>query len=188
MKQLVDKLRKVHVLAPEEYRALLTMRDSHVVDYLTRQAREVAQQQFGTGIYLRGLIELSNACRNDCLYCGIRRSNSKVPRYTLTRDQIMDSCEQGYRIGFRTFVLQGGEWSEERSLDWDLLGDERNRDLKEYVKKLLHLYRDTPAVYTRDRDFLTFEWINADDAYRSIFCFISRFSHWVRLTWTIRWF
>lgn len=127
MKQLVDRLRKEHALAPEEYRALLTMRDPHTVDYLICQAREVAQHQFGNRIYLRGLIELSNACRNDCLYCGIRRSNSHLNRYTLTREQVLACCEQGYKIGFRTFVLQGGEWSEERS-QWiaDIIRDMRD--------------------------------------------------------------
>ena len=126
MKLLVDRLRKKHELTPDEYRTLLIMRDPQDIDYLMRQAREVAQRQFGTAIYLRGLIELSNVCRNDCLYCGIRCSNRKVHRYTLTRDQVLASCEQGYRIGFRTFVLQGGEWDETRS-QWiaDLIRDIR---------------------------------------------------------------
>lgn len=126
MKLLVDRLRQKHELTPDEYRALLIMRDPQDIDYLMRQAREVAQRQFGTAIYLRGLIELSNVCRNDCLYCGIRCSNRKVPRYTLTREQVLASCELGYRIGFRTFVLQGGEWDETRS-QWiaDLIQDIR---------------------------------------------------------------
>ena len=115
MKHLIDTLRDRHELMPCQYKALLTMRDSNDVEYLMQQAREVAQAEFGTGIYLRGLIELSNACRNDCLYCGIRCSNSHVSRYTLTREQVLASCEQGYKLGFRTFVLQGGEWGEERS-------------------------------------------------------------------------
>lgn len=115
MRYLVDRLREEHVLKPGEYRVLLTMRDPLDVDYLMTQARDVAQGQFGKGIYLRGLIELSNVCRNDCLYCGIRRSNCNVSRYTLTREQVLACCEQGYQIGFRTFVMQGGEWGEERS-------------------------------------------------------------------------
>ena len=124
MKHLIDTLRDRHELTPYQYKALLTMRDSNDVEYLMQQAREVAQAKFGTGIYLRGLIELSNVCRNDCLYCGIRCSNSHVSRYTLTREQVLASCEQGYKIGFRTFVLQGGEWGEERS-PWiaDLIQD-----------------------------------------------------------------
>lgn len=113
--RIVDRLRGKRGLSPDEYRVLLTMRDPRDVDYLMTQAREVAQAQFGKDIYLRGLIELSNVCRNDCLYCGIRRSNANVSRYTLTREQVLACCEQGYRIGFRTLVLQGGEWGEERS-------------------------------------------------------------------------
>lgn len=115
MKSIIDKLRTHHGLEAREYRALLTMRNSGDVDYLMAQACEVAQAQFGKGIFLRGLIELSNVCRNDCHYCGIRRSNGHVSRYTLTREQVLACCDQGYTIGFRTFVLQGGEWGEERS-------------------------------------------------------------------------
>ena len=126
MKRLIDTLRDCHELLPDEYRALLTMSDPDDIQYLMEQAREVAQQQFGRGIYLRGLVELSNVCRNDCLYCGIRRSNRHVTRYTLTREEVLNSCDQGYKIGFRTFVLQGGEWGEERS-EWiaDLICDIR---------------------------------------------------------------
>ena len=109
MKCIIDKLRKQQRLAPEEYRALLTMHDPQDVDYLMTQAREVAQQQFGKGIYLRGLIELTNVCRNDCLYCGIRRSNPDVARYRLTAEEILACAAEGYDLGFRTFVLQGGE-------------------------------------------------------------------------------
>ena len=95
MKQIVDQLRDEHAVTAEEYRALLTMRDPEDVDYLMTQARRVAQQQFGRKIYLRGLIELTNVCRNDCLYCGIRRSNRHINRYTLHREQVLACCEQG---------------------------------------------------------------------------------------------
>ena len=115
MQQLIDQLRDNHQLSPDGYWTLLTMHHPDDVEYLMLQAREVAQRQFGKSIYLRGLIELTNVCRNDCLYCGIRRGNTHVTRYTLTREQVIESCAQGYRIGFRTFVLQGGEWGEERS-------------------------------------------------------------------------
>ena len=74
-------------------------------DYAVRSARE----QFGLGIYIRGLIELSSYCRRDCLYCGLRRSNRTAERYRLTADEVMKCCREGYRLGFRTFVLQGGE-------------------------------------------------------------------------------
>ena len=153
-KCIVDKLRKQHRLSSDEYRALLTMRNPQDADYLMTQAREVAQQQFGRGIFLRGLVELTNVCRNDCLYCGIRRSNAHVSRYTLTREQVLACCEQGYEIGFRTFVLQGGEWGEERST-WiaDLVSDIRTRwpdcaitlSLGEHPRETYALWKDAGA-------------------------------------------
>ncbi|MCD8351456.1 MAG: [FeFe] hydrogenase H-cluster radical SAM maturase HydE [Planctomycetaceae bacterium] len=72
-------------------------------------ARERTLAEFGKGVYIRGLVEVSNFCQNDCLYCGIRRSNQSVSRYRLTDEAILDCCQDGYRLGFRTFVLQGGE-------------------------------------------------------------------------------
>ena len=76
---------------------------------LSEAAAGVAREQFGRGVWLRGLIEWSNVCRRDCLYCGIRRSNAGVERYTLSREEILSSCERAYGLGLRTFVLQGGE-------------------------------------------------------------------------------
>ncbi len=76
---------------------------------LFERARETARARFGGRIYVRGLIEFTNICRRDCLYCGIRRSNTRAARYRLSPDVILDCCERGYGLGFRTFVLQGGE-------------------------------------------------------------------------------
>lgn len=154
MRVLIDRLRERHELAPEEYRALLTMRNPQDIEYLMAQAREVAQEQFGNSIYLRGLVELSNVCRNDCLYCGIRHNNRQVKRYTLTREQVLQSCELGYQIGFRTFVLQGGEWGEERS-SWiaELIREIRNNwpdcaitlSLGEHPRNTYALWREAGA-------------------------------------------
>lgn len=72
-------------------------------------AREAALSSFGRRIYVRGLIEFTNFCRNDCLYCGIRRSNARAARYRLTPEEILACCARGHELGFRTFVLQGGE-------------------------------------------------------------------------------
>jgi len=113
--QLVETLRQQHDLTDRQYRALLTTRDQGVVAALHHAAREVAQQHFGQGVFVRGLIELSNVCRNNCLYCGIRCGNHHVERYTLTQQQVLECCEVGHELGFRTFVLQGGEWDEKRS-------------------------------------------------------------------------
>lgn len=109
MKYLIDRLRSDHVLPPEAYKKLLSHCDDATLSYANEQAREVSVCQFGKEIYIRGLIEISNRCKNDCYYCGIRRSNPNISRYRLSRRQILECCRQGYRLGFRTFVLQGGE-------------------------------------------------------------------------------
>ena len=87
---------------------LITCRDEWVTSFLYETAAGVRQKWYGRDVYIRGLIEISNFCRNDCYYCGIRRSNDAVSRYRLTEGQILDCCRQGYDLGFRTFVLQGG--------------------------------------------------------------------------------
>ena len=80
-------------------------------------AATAACERFGRRVYLRGLIEISSYCKNDCYYCGLRASNRCAERYRLSSEQILECCERGYRRGLRTFVLQGGEdnyWSDER--------------------------------------------------------------------------
>lgn len=76
---------------------------------LRRLARKLTDERFGNRIYIRGLIEFTNICRNDCYYCGIRKSNGKLDRYRLSAEQIAECADEGYELGFRTFVLQGGE-------------------------------------------------------------------------------
>ena len=76
---------------------------------LKQRAVAVRQAVYGKDVFIRGLIEFTNFCKNNCYYCGIRRGNSKASRYRLTEEEILDCCHEGYRLGFRTFVLQGGE-------------------------------------------------------------------------------
>ncbi|SHI09735.1 iron-only hydrogenase maturation protein HydE [Sporobacter termitidis DSM 10068] len=109
MKALIDKLRRDRVLSREKFRALLENRDEDAASYLFARAREVREGVYGKDVYMRGLIEFTNYCKNDCYYCGIRRSNDGAERYRLTEAQILDCCDKGYALGFRTFVLQGGE-------------------------------------------------------------------------------
>lgn len=109
MNELIDKLRLERHLEPEEYERLLSDADDTLLDYAAQEARKVATAHFGTGIYIRGLIEITNYCRNDCYYCGIRRSNLNVERYRLSKEQVLACCRMGNKLGFRTFVLQGGE-------------------------------------------------------------------------------
>jgi biotin synthase len=109
MKTLIDKLEREHVLAKEELVCLIGHRSGDLDDYLFEKARRIREEHYGRDVYLRGLIEFTNYCGNDCYYCGIRRSNKNASRYRLTKEQILSCCDEGYRLGFRTYVLQGGE-------------------------------------------------------------------------------
>lgn len=109
MKQIIDKLYLTGSLEPNEYKALIDNRNHELSEYLFEKARDVRIRNYGYDVYIRGLIEFTNYCRNDCLYCGIRRSNCTAERYRLTKEEIMECCSAGYELGFRTFVLQGGE-------------------------------------------------------------------------------
>ncbi|NLX90787.1 MAG: [FeFe] hydrogenase H-cluster radical SAM maturase HydE [Firmicutes bacterium] len=109
MKQLIDKLYKTSNLSPAEYKELIDNRNSELSEYLFEKARAVRIENYGYDVYIRGLIEFTNYCKNDCYYCGIRKSNCRAERYRLTKEQILECCSVGYDLGFRTFVLQGGE-------------------------------------------------------------------------------
>ena len=111
MKELVEQLTSEHKLDTLTTAQLLhsAIHDTATLQYLRDTAVRTAREQFGRGIYIRGLIELSSYCHRDCLYCGLRRSNTTAERYRLTQEDILACCEEGYRLGFRTFVLQGGE-------------------------------------------------------------------------------
>ncbi len=107
--ELIDKLYSLHSLSLEEYECLLSQYDDVAANHARTLADGVRRKYYGNSIFIRGLIEISNVCRNDCLYCGIRRSNKNCSRYTLDEEQILSCCEEGYTLGFRTFVLQSGE-------------------------------------------------------------------------------
>ncbi len=107
-KDIIDRLRAAVPVTDEELLLLLDGGDE-CDGYLTAQARDVCDSVYGRDVYLRGLIEISSYCKNDCYYCGIRRSNKSAERYRLTPDEIVSTAQAGYKAGFRTFVLQGGE-------------------------------------------------------------------------------
>ncbi len=109
MKELIDKLYKEQILSWEEFFRLLTERTPKEEEYARNLAAEVREKNYGKDIFIRGLIEFTNYCKNDCFYCGIRKSNKKAQRYRLTLEEILSCCQEGYELGFRTFVLQGGE-------------------------------------------------------------------------------
>ena len=109
MRELIRRLSETHSLTAEEYERLITGRDEESAKILRALSVRVRREIYGNEIYIRGLIEISNICRNDCYYCGIRRGNSRCERYRLSHDEILACADEGYRLGFRTFVLQGGE-------------------------------------------------------------------------------
>lgn len=109
MKDIIDKLAREHDLTDEELRLLIESDDPETEKMLRNEADSLRRKIYGKKVFLRGLIEISSYCKNDCYYCGIRRSNRSAQRYRLSHDEIMSCCENGYYLGFRTFVLQGGE-------------------------------------------------------------------------------
>ena len=109
MKTLIDQLEKNHSLSRAELTDLITGRNQELEKYCLSRAASVRDKYFGKNIYIRGLIELTNYCKNDCFYCGIRKSNKNAERYRLSNEQVMSCCQTGHELGFRTFVLQGGE-------------------------------------------------------------------------------
>ena len=111
MKELIDKLAAGHYLERKEWRQLLKgwKEEDETLQYAARCASNVRDQIYGKTVYIRGLIEFTNYCKNDCYYCGIRRGNGNAMRYRLTKEEILECCSTGHELGFRTFVLQGGE-------------------------------------------------------------------------------
>ena len=109
MNNTVSKLIRDNSLTLEEYRELICGYNEETAAILREEAVRLRKEIYGNTVYIRGLIEISNICKNDCLYCGIRKSNKECDRYRLSKEDILSCCDYGYALGFRTFVLQGGE-------------------------------------------------------------------------------
>lgn len=108
MREIINRLVKEQDVNDEELLCLFSLQEKDR-KYLHAQARKKAQSIFGNKIYVRALIEISNYCKNNCYYCGIRNENKNLHRYRLTKDEILTCAKQAYDLGFRTLVLQGGE-------------------------------------------------------------------------------
>ncbi len=106
---LIDKLEREHSLSETEYRALIEGRNEALAADLRDRAVRVRKAVYGNAVFVRGLIEISSYCKNNCYYCGIRGGNPKAERYRLAPEDILACCREGWALGFRTFVLQGGE-------------------------------------------------------------------------------
>ena len=109
VRALIERLAVGHALSEAEYAELVAGIDREAAALLAERAVPLRKRIYGNDVYVRGLIEISSYCKNDCLYCGIRRGNARAERYRLTPDQIFACAGEGYALGFRTFVLQGGE-------------------------------------------------------------------------------
>ena len=106
---LIKNLSETHSLSLSEYEYLIENRTEKAAKILREKAVKIRREIYGNTVFVRGLIEISNICKNDCLYCGIRKSNAHCDRYRLTPKEILECAREGYSLGFRTFVLQGGE-------------------------------------------------------------------------------
>lgn len=114
---LIDKAAEGAALSKEEWLSVISDKEKYPDERLRNMASVIRDSVYGRKVYLRGLIEFTSYCKNDCLYCGLRRSNARAERYRLSPDEIVSTCVHGYSLGFRTFVLQGGEdpwWRDER--------------------------------------------------------------------------
>lgn len=127
-KPILEWLALHHEASHEELRKVIATADGAVLNYASGLAREVAQDKFGKGVYVRGLVEISNRCSGGCYYCGLRAENLAVARYTLSEEDIVKACSAGYEKGLRSFVLQGGEVRE---------GAERVAHLVQRIKQLM---------------------------------------------------
>ena len=105
LKLLIDKLEKENVLTREEFTELINGRSEELAQYLFKKASAVRDRSYGKRVFIRGLIEFTNYCKNNCLYCGIRAGNGNAERYRLSKEDILMCCDRGYELGFRTFVL-----------------------------------------------------------------------------------
>ena len=107
--ELIDRLHKEHTLTKEEFITLIKERNEESASYLASLAREEAVNIYGNGVFPTWIGRITNYCKNNCYYCGIQGSNPNANRYRLSKEEILSACENGYQLGYRSFVLQGGE-------------------------------------------------------------------------------
>lgn len=118
--KIVREVKEKQNIDKTQLEILLGQASEEDVSFLYKEAREVADEDYGKIVFKRGLIEFTNYCKNDCYYCGIRRSNANAQRYRIEKETILECCAKGYELGYRTFVLQGGEdgyFTDERICD-----------------------------------------------------------------------
>ncbi len=131
MTDIINNLIFEQKLSRDEFIYLYNNTSKNDKDFIANKARETALEIFSNKIYIRGLIEITNYCQNDCYYCGIRKSNCNASRYSLEKAEILECCEIGYGLGFKTFVMQGGE-----------LGGKTDAEIIDIVSSIRERYPD----------------------------------------------
>ena len=144
VRKLIDTLEQTQNLTLEEFEYIIENADNDDITYLGKKAEKVKISNYGNKIYIRGLIEISNYCKNNCLYCGIRCANENISRYRLSKEEILERCKMGYELGFRTFVMQGGEDND--------FADTYLADIVREIKKLYPECAVTLSVGERERE------------------------------------
>lgn len=109
IKNLIDKLYENNSLDKNEIIYILDNIKENYIEYICHKALKTKEKYYSNKIFIRGLIEFTNHCKNNCYYCGIRCSNKNIERYRLSLDEILECTNIGYKLGYRTFVLQGGK-------------------------------------------------------------------------------
>ena len=107
MNTIIQKAKETHELSRDEIIALL--KDDSINEELFKAADEVRKKYLGDEVHLRGLIEFTNICKRNCMYCGLRRDNKSLNRYRLSHEEIIDFAKKAVSYGYKTLVLQGGE-------------------------------------------------------------------------------
>jgi len=141
---LIKKLHRDKILTKSQFTSLISEIGPEDKEYLFELAKNVCENTYGNRVFMRGLVEFSSYCKQNCDYCGIRAANSKAERYRLTKEQILDVCESGYDLGYRTFVLQSGED--------DYYTDEKIVEIIEAIKAKFADVALTLSIGERSRD------------------------------------
>ena len=154
IKSTINKVKQSRNISLEQLKLLLEINDDEGVRFIREEAVKVCQKTYGNQVLIRGLIEFTNFCKNDCYYCGIRRSNSQADRYRLTKEQMLDCCASGYELGFRTFVLQGGEdgyFTDDKICDLVVPSKKNIRTVPSHFPLEKNQKKVTNAILTRGR-------------------------------------
>ena len=146
-REIINRLASGDNLTREEWMILLDSLDDDEREYLHYKAAETARLHYGSGVYVRALIEISSYCKNNCNYCGIRCGNKEAQRYRLSKEEILECCSDGAALSFNTFVMQGGEVGRDIHVYRDLIDQPCEASIDAEAKYLLEFERSMLKKY-----------------------------------------